>query len=93
MDIVVILFQASQVHAMGYTVTGSGAADISTSFDDFRNKSLPWSQKASVSGFGDLRTLEAHSLSGSSITCSISIDGKVEDRQTGTGNCFCSTTL
>ena len=78
---------------MGYTVTGSGAADISTNFDGFRNKSLPWSQKASVSGFGDLRTLEAHSLSGSSITCSISIDGKVEDRQTGTGNCFCSTTL
>jgi len=92
-SIVIIFAAAGQSHTMVYSVTGAGSADISTNFADYPDRTLPWTHTESDSGFAEDRMLEVHSRSGATVTCTITVDGKVEDRQTGVGSVSCITSL
>jgi hypothetical protein len=80
-------------HTVVYTVTGSGTADIT--FDSFSGGSsgssqdtgaaLPWTKTITGSGIFNLYDVNATLTSGTSVTCTLSVDGKVVASHSSTG--------
>ena len=84
---------ATTKHTVVYTVTGNGTADIT--FDTFTNgnsgssqdtgASLPWTKTATGSGLFNLYDVTATLSTGSTVTCTITVDGKQVASHTSTG--------
>ena len=90
-------------HTVVYTVTGDGTADIT--FDTFANgnsgtdqltgQSLPWTRSITESGLFNIYSVSAGILTGTTATCTITVDGKVLSTHTATGqfaNVACTAT-
>lgn len=80
-------------HTVVYSVTGSGTADIT--YDSFTNgnsgsaqdngAALPWSKTVNGSGIFNVYSLSAQAQTGTSISCTITVDGKQVANHTSTG--------
>ena len=90
-------------HTIVYTVTGDGTADIT--FDTFANgnsgtdqltgQALPWTKSITESGLFNLYSVSAGITTGTTATCTITVDGKVVSNHTATGqfaNVDCTAT-
>lgn len=81
------------VHAVVYSVTGSGTADIT--YDAFshgnsgssqnNNVTLPWTKTVTGSGIFALYSVDGTLSSGGTVTCTITVDGKQVATNTSTG--------
>ncbi len=84
---------ATTNHTVVYSVTGNGTADIT--YDSFTNgnsgtsqvngATIPWSKTQNGSGLFNLYSLSATVASGSSVTCTITVDGKQVSTHTSSG--------
>jgi Mycobacterium membrane protein len=84
---------SNKVHTITYSVTGDGPADIT--YDTFTNgnagseqangASLPWTKTLTAKGIFSVYSLGAQITSGSTVSCSITLDGKVISSHTSTG--------
>ena len=80
-------------HTVVYTVTGNGTADITYSTFDNGNSgtaqvtgaTLPWTKTITSTGIFAGYDVSGSVDTGSSVTCSITVDGKNTAQQTSTG--------
>jgi len=90
-------------HTVTYSVTGDGTADIT--YGTYANsaagtsqatgQALPWTKTFAASGLFNLYTVGATISTGTTVTCSITVDGKVVSSRTATGqfaNADCTDT-
>jgi hypothetical protein len=80
-------------HTIVYSVTGDGQADIT--YNTYTNgnsgtqqatgQNLPWKATITESGLFNLYSVGGTLTSGSSVTCSITVDGKVLSTHSSTG--------
>ena len=94
-----ILDISGQRHTVVYTVTGNGTADIQ--YDTYTNgnagsaestgQSLPWSMTVTGSGLFTFYSVTATISTGSSATCTITLDGRVISTNTATGQLASAT--
>jgi len=86
-------------HTVIYAVTGDGRVDIT--YDSFTSGSsgsaqvtdqiLPWTKTIVGSGIFNIYNLSATIVTGSTVTCSITVDGQLLSTRTSTGQ-FASVT-
>ena len=94
---------ATTKHTVVYSVTGDGTADIT--WDTFQNgnsgtqqatgQSLPWTQTVTGTGIFNIYNVSASIVSGTTATCTITVDGKAVSTHTSTGqfaNVTCDAT-
>ncbi len=84
---------ATANHTVFYSVTGDGTADVT--YDSFTNgnsgtsqvtgATLPWTKTETGSGLFNIYSLAATVSTGSSVTCTITVDGKQISTHTSTG--------
>jgi hypothetical protein len=80
-------------HTVVYSVTGDGTADIT--YDTFSTggagtsqatgQSLPWTKTIVASGLFSIYSVSGSIATGNTVTCSITVDGKVLSTHTSTG--------
>ena len=84
---------SNKVHTITYSVTGDGPADITydtftsgnTGSEQANGATLPWTKTLTAKGFFSIYSLGAQLNSGTTISCSITLDGKVISNHTSTG--------
>jgi hypothetical protein len=84
---------ATTVHTATYSVTGNGVADIN--YDSLTNgnvgsssangSTLPWAKTVRGSGLITIFSVDAILTSGTTVTCTITVDGKVVESHSSTG--------
>jgi hypothetical protein len=84
---------ANKVHTAIYSVTGNGVANIS--YDSVTTAGggtqqaigspLPWSKTVSGKGLITIFSVVAQLTSGSTVSCTLTVDGKVVSSHTSTG--------
>jgi hypothetical protein len=93
----------SAKHTVVYSVTGDGTADITydswtagnAGTEQSTGQSLPWTKTIVASGLFNIYSVSASINTGSTATCTITVDGKVLARHTSTGqfaNVSCDAT-
>jgi len=84
---------ATTKHTVVYSVTGSGTADINWDTFAYGNSgssqdsgaALPWTKTVTGSGLFNIYSVTAQLQSGTSVTCSITVDGKLVSTHSSTG--------
>ena len=84
---------SNKVHTITYSVTGDGPADITydtftsgnTGSEQANGATLPWTKTLTAKGFFSIYSLGAQLNSGTTISFSITLDGKVISNHTSTG--------
>ena len=84
---------ATTKHTIVYVVTGNGSADITYAtfgsgaggISSPTGQGLPWTKTFIATGILNAYNVGATLTSGSTVTCSISVDGKVLSSKTATG--------
>jgi len=81
------------VHTAVYSVTGDGIADIS--YDSLTNgnvgtseangSTLPWTRTVHGSGLITIFSVDATLTTGTTVTCTVTVDGKIVATHTSTG--------
>lgn len=86
--------QSNETHAVVYKVTGKGApaadltytTDGSTTTEQAQGARLPWTKSLSIKGgIAVVYQVMAQNTGAGTVTCSISVDGKVVKTATGAG--------
>jgi hypothetical protein len=90
-------------HTVSYSVTGDAPADIT--YDTYANgnsgieqatgQTLPWTKTIVASGLFNIYNVSATAGTGTTVTCSITVDGKIRSQHTSTGqfaNVICDAT-